>query len=439
VCLNIMHDWFGWLLLLFSFGIVLMWKSIRDDTKVVLAIWFCLVLHHAVALLNVYVGAIIGADVDALNFHAAAVNLAALPEPVWFFGVGNGLVTYTHSLGLLYRAFGASLIFGGELSVLAFAMSCIVLVKLLDLLDLRRFRVGIILLFGLLPSAVIFRSATLRESWQALFFLLCVYWAIRLRKPPGILIFSFMLMSALCMATLHYCLSNYAAYLIVISVYWRIFGRKKGILWARPVKFMFTGLLVACVIMLTLKIGRHGISTYSFQSVGQTLKEVENFRLESVTILGRTTYGVMLDTSSVYGLVTTIPMVFVQYMFAPFPWQIEKVVDIPAMLESMLRIALMFFALSSWRKYSGEVRNYYGFLLIAVLGMELVWALGTVNWGTAVRHHVPGYGVIVLLGAPGLILFMRRLHFGIFGRRKVSIFKDREEFVKSDPKINEIS
>ena len=54
------------------------------------------------------------------------------------------------------------------------------LVRLVSLLDLGRFRIGIILLFGLLPSAVIFMSVTLRESWQALFFLLSVYWAIRL-------------------------------------------------------------------------------------------------------------------------------------------------------------------------------------------------------------------------------------------------------------------
>jgi hypothetical protein len=107
-------------------------------------------------------------------------------------------------------------------------------------------------------------------------------------------------------------------------------------------------------------------------------------------------------------------------MFAPFPWQVENVKDIWALLESILRFLLLFFAISSWRRSSGEVRSCYSFLLITVLGMELVWALGTANWGTAIRHHVPGYGVIVLLGAPGLILFMRRLHFGMFGRGKVS-------------------
>jgi hypothetical protein len=107
-------------------------------------------------------------------------------------------------------------------------------------------------------------------------------------------------------------------------------------------------------------------------------------------------------------------------MFAPFPWQVENVKDVYALLESMLRIVLLVFAVSSWRRSSGEVRSCYSFLLIIYLGMELMWALGTISWGTAIRHHVPGYSVIVLLGVPGLILFMRRLHFGMFGRRKVN-------------------
>jgi len=425
---SIMEDWAGWLLVLFSFSIVLMWKHVRSDTKVVHAIWFCIVLHHAVAFLNAYVGNVLGAKGDNGTAHTISVELAALPEPEWIYG--TGLVIYTQFVGLFYRAFGASLLLGEELSILAFALSCVVLVKLVNLLDMRRFRVGIVLLFGLLPSAVIFRSLTFRESWQALFFLLAVYWAVRLRKRGGILIVSFLLMSGFCLSLLHWSLSYYAMYLIAISVYWGIFCRKKG------VQFLFTGLLVACVIILVQKMGW-------FMTVAQAFEDAKYFRQRAIDFVdARAVYGVMLDTSSVLGFVTTTPMVFVQYMFAPFPWQVENVKDICAMLESMLRFVLLFFAVFSWRRSSSEVRSYYSFLLIAVLAMEFVWALGTVNWGTAARHHVLGYSVIVLLGGPGLIQFMwklhLKLHFWISGRRKVSISQDREIFVKSDPKINEM-
>jgi len=406
MCLNIMHDWVGWLLLLFNFGIVLMWKSIRDDTKVVHTIWFCLVLHHAVVFMDVYIP-------DASTYHWNGFHLAASLEPEWLPGTSNGAFNYINSLGFIYSVFGASLLFGEELSVLAFALSCVVLVKLVDHLDLRRFRVVIILLFGLLPSAVIFRSATLRESWQALFFLLSVYWAIRLWKRLGILKVSFLLMSVSCMSLLHHGLARYAVYLLVISVFWSILGRKKNVRWVHHLRFLFAGMLVVCVIILTQKMGW-------FMTVEEAIKAADGIRWSLSHYDVRTAYSFELDTSSAYGLVTTIPMVFVQYMFAPFPWQVENVKDIWALLESILRFLLLFFAISSWRRSSGEVRSCYSFLLITVLGMELVWALGTANWGTAIRHHVPGYGVIVLLGAPGLILFMRRLHFGMFGRGKVS-------------------
>jgi len=409
--LNMIQDWAGWVLMLFSFGIVLMWKHVRSDTKVVNAIWFCLLLRHAVTLYNTYVSTVVGAGMDAVTMHKIGVAMAASE---WDYGLGSGLIVYAHSLGFLYRAFGASFFFGDELSVLAFTLSCVVLVKLVDLLDMRPFRVGIILIFGLLPSAVIFMSVTLRESWQALFFLLSVYWAIRLRKRPSVLIGSFLLMSAFCLSLLHNYLSRYVICFILISIYWGILGRKKGVRWARHVRFLFAGLLVACLIILAQKMEL-------LMTVEQILELSKGFRYGAVTFANaRTFYGEMLDTSSMFGFVTTIPIVFVQYMFTPFPWQVENVKDIYALLESMLRFVLLFFAVYSWRRSSGEVRSYYSFLFIVVLGLELMWALGTVNWGTAMRHHVPGYSVIVLLGAPGLILFMRKLQFGIFGRGKVS-------------------
>jgi len=415
-----MHDWVGWLLLLFSFSIVLMWKSIRDDTKVVYAIWFCLVLRHAVVFLNVYIP-------DATTFHVNGALLAALPVlpepnndyfnlPKWFADIFslNGGVNYIHFLGFLYRALYPSLFFGEELSVLAFVLSCVVLVKLIDHLDLRRFRVGIVLFFSLLPSKVIFESVTLRESWQSLFFLLSIYCVIRLWKRPGILNVSFLLMSAFCMSLLHHGLARYAVYLVAIGIYWGIFGRKKNIRWARHLRFLFAGILIVCVIILTQKMGW-------FMPIYNAFKEAEGLRLAILSYEDvRTIYSITLDTSSVLGVVITAPIVFAEYMFAPFPWQVGSVKDIYILLESILRFWLLFFAISSWWRSSGEVRSCYSFLFIAVLGMEFVWALGTVNWGTAVRHHVPGYGVIVLLGAPRLILIMRESAFGMFGSRKVN-------------------
>jgi hypothetical protein len=67
----------------------------------------------------------------------------------------------------------------------------------------------------------------LRESWQALFFLLSVYWAIRLRKRrvSNILIYA----NVCFLYGITACgLKAYAVYLILASIYWGIFGRKRA-------------------------------------------------------------------------------------------------------------------------------------------------------------------------------------------------------------------
>ena len=49
------------------------------------------------------------------------------------------------------------------------------------------------------------------------------------------------------------------------------------------------------------------------------------------------------------------------------------------------------------------------FLFISsYLFLEFVWSVGTTNWGTAARHHVPAMGIMLLMG------FMFKDHIGQF-------------------------
>jgi hypothetical protein len=32
------------------------------------------------------------------------------------------------------------------------------------------------------------------------------------------------------------------------------------------------------------------------------------------------------------------------------------------------------------------------------MALEMLWALGTVKWGSAVRHHIPAMGILVIIG-----------------------------------------
>jgi hypothetical protein len=36
------------------------------------------------------------------------------------------------------------------------------------------------------------------------------------------------------------------------------------------------------------------------------------------------------------------------------------------------------------------------FVFINYFILELIWSMGTVNWGTALRHHIPSFGLLVI-------------------------------------------
>jgi hypothetical protein len=37
------------------------------------------------------------------------------------------------------------------------------------------------------------------------------------------------------------------------------------------------------------------------------------------------------------------------------------------------------------------------FVFLSYLVIETIWSLGTVNWGTAIRHHLPSIGLLVVV------------------------------------------
>ena len=98
---------------------------------------------------------------------------------------------------------------------------------------------------------------------------------------------------------------------------------------------------------------------------------------------------------------------YVLYVLAPLPWQVRKVIDLLALAETGLRVLLMTagMAWGVWAR-SGRTRE----LSLAALGIAVVvqfgFSIGTLNWGTSLRHHyvsVPGLLVASALAADPLI------------------------------------
>jgi hypothetical protein len=414
-----LNDWPGYLLILLSFYIVTRFRRKWKDDNLSLALYFILAMHHVTALINTYLFTIKGADVDAYGFHRFAVEWAASGR----LSVTGGAEFYQQLLGIFYRIFSPSHLFGEELSIIAFLFSCLVLIKLVHLINLKKYQVGLLLMFGLLPTNLVLCSVTLRESYQILFFILAVYWGIRFHLEPTKGTMIFCVFSALIMGFFHRALILYILFLIPVLFLWFPkqvssspdsrwrFTRKRFIIIS-AILILIIGILIIGVL---LEI--QGLEALASVFSGKGLKYAADYRTRLMfekSADARANYGIMLNTSSLGSLVRTTSLVFIYYLFAPFPWQVKNWLDIYALTESLLRFILIIFSLIFWYKADGVKRRIWGLLLIIYFSMTFLWAIGTVNYGTSIRHHLLTNWIIVLLGGSGLIEIIVRKFRRIF-------------------------
>lgn len=399
-------DTFGWALLYLNFAILLLIPTIRRDKGVATIMWFLLIFHEIVALIEAYFF-LLPYILDARGFELVAKALALHPNtPI---PQGGGANIYVLILGTIYRLFYPSLLFGEELSILAFILSCIILIKLMDLLELKKHRPYVIALYGFLPMQIMLSSLVMREQWEALFFMLSFYWGLRYHlksEKIGVLLCAIF---GIAMGLLHYALMIYAFFFIPFFLFWKINDSQKS----NSASVLQKSLIAGILLFVSLLIGKH-ILTSVLHSQIKSLNPIYLFKyaikVRSIPYrIGKTSYSVKIQTSSLSGFFLSALLSFVYFLFAPFPWMVKSLSDSYALFESCLRFLLVLFSFSSWRYAKGITRRVLGFMLLTYLSMNFMWSIGVNNYGTSIRHLMVSYWILVVVGGPSFIHFLLRV------------------------------
>jgi hypothetical protein len=414
------------LLVVVTFLLPLFSRELRKSESIYLGYWFVIILHHIVAFLNVYLFATIqrgtiGATNDAnMGFHLIAKELASLGDityraqklsvPLSLDSFFKGGAFYYEMLGSVYKWFGASHLLGEQLSILVFALSCIVFLKIIRQLGLEHYSFLLLIFFGGLPSMVFLGSITLRESYELFFFMLAVYIGVNVLTKKKINIGPIFLMavSALLMGVFHKVLIIYSFFLIFIFLVWNLrpisrFGNIKKL---HLMAMLIIPLLVLTIIVLTEK----KLAYFDLINVSPDIfiQHVIGWREAPMALKGRTSYNIPIDSSTSLTLILSGLKIYGYYLFAGFTWSMDYIVDVYATGESILRMTLIFFALLGWWKAVGSQKRLMGLMLVLYISMTFLWAVGTTNFGTAIRHHMLTWWIIVILGVPQLFT---KLHF----------------------------
>lgn len=402
-----------------TFLVPFLFPSLRRDRTAMLVVWASLLLRQVAAVVHAFAWLLPGGELDALSFHREGEN--------WLLSgrltMGFDGQMYTQVLGVLYRAFGASRLLGAQTSILAFALAAGTLSAVVDELGVARWRRWILAALGLLPTMVFITSVTLREGFQVLFFVAATLWALRfLRTPsPGALLGT--VASVLGLALWHKGLLLMVPVIPILAVAWparsatpRTAPRRGSVMGRRLRRLGLAVVSLAMVAGLArvgMRIAMSGTAggTEVIKALGEAraLEYAAKYRTGGIGNRARADYGVTLDLSSPGRLAVSLPLVYVNYLFAPFPWQVRAAVDFYGAGEAILRLVLAIGALVAIRRAEPARRSRLLFCLVLFGTMTFVWALGTVNYGTAIRHHLVTNWLLLVLGVPPIAEAIARM------------------------------
>ena len=349
-----------------------------------------LLAHHAASVFHVFVAPLPTVDKDSVTFDEFGRIYAE---------TGGGRLSYmlyVRMLGVLYDMFGHSQYLGCQLSQVSFAISLILVIEIGGLLKLSKQNLNwVLLIYGLLPSCILTTAVTMREAFQITGFLFLVYGLLLLRLKPSTSGFLTMCLGALWLLFFHKGFAIFLLFAFPLGFIWATGAKLERFLAALAIGFVVLFLFGSTLWTMMLE------QSHSLQRIaeGEGLEYVDNYAKQVER--GRTDFGIFLDLSSLSSFIKTGPVVFLYYLFSPLPWQLRAALDIEGLGESLLRMFLLFSALRGVKSFRGEEKSTQGFLIVLFLFMEVTWAAGTSNWGTAIRHRLVAWPLLVLLGVRG--------------------------------------
>ena len=351
---------------------------------------FGLSIRIIIAFINSYFGPTLGGEGDALGFHDLATSIATDKFTGAFDSTQNSVGWgYASFLAMLYGFADPSLFLGCLLSCIAWLISGILLDKTLSALSVDSLsRKTALIIYAFLPSGLLFTSVTLREVYQLLFINLAIFSIIKIVLNKNFLYWIVLVLACIGMSYLHMGLSAYALILIGAAFFLISLRSSKEF---PLMKFLIFTPIIFIGIYFGLSVYMDSVSYDFSEGIAVVVAEYRSGHNQT-----RAMYAEAPELNSFLDLLLYIPLAIFQYFLEPFPWRIATLFDLALFFENLFRLMLIIVIIKNIFILTGQIKIIGLFLFTLFLILEIIWALGTVNWGSAARHHIPGLGLLVI-------------------------------------------
>ena len=351
------------------------WKADRPTAIILTAAYLVRLLVFYADIYQLVANPFSGEDTE--NFHAAAIAFLSENGPI--------KTNYTYVLAAIYRVFGSYGRFAAQfLNVLmsfgTVLLSCWAL-RMMEIPRKWRMIAGSVVAF--MPVTVCLSGILLRESWIQFFLMFSVCCFIRWYLRGGVwnevacmgATFAAMLMHAGCVGAL-------AVYMFgfLVCRTWKTDGVRTYVLTVCVMVLFLLPMLVFPELLLAKFVNAADSS------------------LDIVPVVAGSTYLLWMQKLGVGLRLLLSPVRMFYLLFSPLPFDWRGLSDVAVFcIDSLVYVVLV--VLMFRPPLLGGAAQLKRFLGYAVLVLTFVFALGTTNAGTAVRHRAKFLPVLVLAAA----------------------------------------
>lgn len=296
--------------------------------------------------------------------------------------------------------------FASLISVFCWFVSVLFCLDIMKMIRVKKTSIyfGLVLLC-FWPSLVLFTSAVSREAFQIMLICASIFLTIKILYYKKIGHFLLLIFCSIILSLFHKAFFFFALWNLLIA-----FIPLVSNLITLKIKFIFSLLIILILFILIQNYDNFGYKQFA-KGLPIAVEIYQNgLLINSNSRADMRTYPI-----SVYNYSDLLAFIFIatyDYFVQPFFSKILSIGDLLAFVENYLRIFFIFTGMILLFRIRSLINlKYTSYLFFTFCFIEIVWALGTSNWGTALRHHTTAI--------PILILFF------------VSFFKDEEYIIKS--------
>jgi len=351
-------------------------------------------LRAGLAIVNCYVFQLPDSQLDAAGFEQVGWAWASAGWGTILEQFTMGTLLYSWLISVLYALTDRSPLMIQGVNVLLGTLAVYLVWRIAGLISggNRRIAGAAAWVAALFPTLALYSAITMREEFIVFFFLLGVLYSLRWWQHPLLRYFLIACLALGLAGVLNRGMLLMIAVLgmLALSRWAQTMAANKGTSFLRVTAAL--GLLAVIGALALTNGSSSGYTAMMNISLGQQQVNVA---------VGRAAYLTDLTMQSTMDVVWQTPIRIVYFLFTPFPWMVREAADIFGFVDALLYTGLALLILRNWKNIRGNSLARVAVLFLAV-GL-IVFALGTSNYGTAIRHRAKFAPLLIVVAAVALV------------------------------------